>query len=495
MHHKAIPQLNKSSTYRREKSFKYPIFRDQDKTINPVTPIMKKLSLREESTNPTPNTKYENHYKEPCNTDPLNPPFLIKLKSSGSAKSLQSDFFKKLSSINDLSPCKTEIPLMSTTKIITGAVSNSFQSPGSNLISARKGCSFSRVVEKYENNCSSPFIDTNENPQLSARSGFNFRENSIEISAIAEESSLSEQNLPPEISPILKNDRESLLSENSQCPDIIRNVSTDSILINHVSSISLPLTSRNPDDSSEKEIMRNSLPLKFSDTSENILSLNFEEAYSIFKSLKLEYISDGIWIKSWKDKFCCVKKQDLDDEALELCEKLIIFAYAGFISGDLFHERLLASTYERISNYIENKDMWTDLGFSKCNPYESDLKHDVAALGLLQLLFFERYLSETFSEIFKYSLDNGMAFILIAFDISEISITVLRKKLLNNIISQTSKVVETIFFLYAGCLLYWFTLHKSQEKMPGEINWLVEKLALKHPSALVNLARERWTGV
>ncbi|OMJ95182.1 hypothetical protein SteCoe_1560 [Stentor coeruleus] len=495
MSFKAIPQLNKSSTYRRRKSFKYPIFRDQDKTISPAIPIVKRISLQEESTNHTPNTKHESPYKEPCNTDPLNPQYLIKLKPSSSVKSLQSDIYKKLSSINDLSPCKTEIPLMSTTKIIVNPVSISFQSPGSNLISSQKGCSFSRVVEKYEHNCSNPFIETNENPQLSARSGFNFRENSIEISAIAEENSLSEQNMPPEISLTLKNDRESLLSENSQCPNIIKNVSTDSILINHVSSISLPLTNRNQDDTSEKSIMRNSLPLKFSDNTENVLSLNFEEAYSIFKSLKLEYISDGLWIKSWKDKFCCIKKQELDEDALELCEKLIIFAYSGFISGDLFHERLLVSIYEKISNYTDNKDIWTDLGFSKCNPYESDLKHDVAALGLLQLLFFERYLSETFREVFKYSLDNGMAFILIAFDISEISITVLRKKLLNNIISQTSKVVETIFFLYAGCLLYWFTLHKSQEKMPGEINWLVEKLALKHPNALVNLARERWTGV
>jgi hypothetical protein len=99
---------------------------------------------------------------------------------------------------------------------------------------------------------------------------------------------------------------------------------------------------------------------------------------------------------------------------------------------------------------------------------------------------------EFVEEFLNYCLEQNMAFIMIAFDMSEISVVVLRKKLLNSIINQSSKSVETIFFLYAGCLFYWFSLHKKHGALPGEINYLVEKLALKNPVVLINLAKEKW---
>ncbi|OMJ67449.1 hypothetical protein SteCoe_35388 [Stentor coeruleus] len=397
--------------------------------------------------------------------------------------------------MNDFSPNKAEMPLISIQQLGSSPSNTNYNIPISQKGFLTKGNTFSRVVEKYENPHFKVFNDINSHPELSARSGGNFKENSIEISAIAEENSLSEQQFDYELSPILRKSPELSLSSISQCPDIIRNISIDGIFLEPVSAVSLPQTTRNREESQEKVVFRNSLPLKLTENSENIFFMSFEEAYSTFKTLKLEFFNEGIWIKSWKEKFCCIKAEDLDEASLEICEKLVIFAYEGFIPGNFFHERLLSSIFDRLSMYCSTKSTWTDLGFSKNNPYESDLKHDVASLGLLQLLFFERYLTESFSEIYNYCLENSMAFVLIAFDISEICITVLRKKLLNKILNQTPKAIETIFFMYAGCLVYWFNLYRSQEKMPGEINLLVEKLAVKHPDALINLARERWTGV
>jgi hypothetical protein len=495
MHNKGIRQFNRSATYKREKGFKYPIFKDEDKTITPVTPKTKIHSSHDESTNPTPYTKYKNLCKEFCSTDPINIPPLIPLKSSASTNSLKSCMLKKLTSSNDYSSYKGEVPLITIQQLSSSPTDTNYHTPLSQNGFLSKGNTFSRVVEKYENLQFKGFNNLTDHPELSARSGANFKENSIEISAIAEENSLSEQRFDYELSPILRKSPELSLSSTSQCPDIIRNISTDGILSEPVSAVSLPQTTRNHDEDQGKVIFRNSLPLKLTENSENIFFMTFEEAYFTFKTLKLEFYNEGIWVKSWKEKFCCIKTEDLDEASLEICEKLVIFAYEGFIPGNFFHERLLSSIFDRLSIHSSTKSTWTDLGFSKNNPYESDLKHDVASLGLLQLLFFERYLTESFSEIYNYCLENSMAFVLIAFDISEICITVLRKKLLNKVLNQTSKVVETVFFMYAGCLVYWFNLYRSQERMPGEINLLVEKLAVKHPAALINLARERWTSV
>ena len=145
-----------------------------------------------------------------------------------------------------------------------------------------------------------------------------------------------------------------------------------------------------------------------------------------------------------------------------------------------------------MQNYNKDKELLTDIGFSSPTPYDSDLKHDTAALGLLQILFIDRYLPNSLLEMIKYSLESNIAFILIAFDISEISITSLRRKTLNKLIGKTNKPLETVFFLYAGCLLYWFSIHKSHQQIPSVINALTEKMAYKQPGVLIDLAKENF---
>ncbi|OMJ87747.1 hypothetical protein SteCoe_10492 [Stentor coeruleus] len=495
MNNKAIRQFNRSSSYKREKSFKYPIFKDEDKTVVPMTSRTKIHSTYDESTSPTPNTKYKNQSKKLCGGDSINSPPLIQLKSSRSTNSQKSCVSKKLTSVNDYSPYKGEVPLITIQQLDLSLSNTNYHTPNSQNGFLTKGNTFSRVVEKYENPNFKDFNDISDHPELSARSNANFKDHSIKISEIAEENSISEQHFGYELSPILRKSPELSLSSMSQYHEINHNISTEGIFLEPSSAVSLPQTSKNRDENQEEVVFRSSLPLKLTENSENIFFMTFEEAYSTFKTLKFEFLTEGIWVKSWKEKFCCIKTEDLDEASLEICEKLVIFAYEGFIPGNFFHERLLSSVFDRLSIHSSKKNTWTDLGFSQNNPYESDLKHDVASLGLLQLLFFEKYLIESFNDIYNYCLENNMAFVLIAFDISEICVTVLRKKLLNKILNETTKVVETVFFMYAGCLMYWFNLYRSQEKMPGEINLLVEKLAIKHPAALINLAREKWTDV
>lgn len=340
------------------------------------------------------------------------------------------------------------------------------------------------MTEKYEFSPGLP-LDTSEAPIHSARSGLYLKDNSCEISAIVEENSASERPLgsQPSIIHVAKDEESKIESE----------LSLEIEPEDNFSSVSAPASL-----CSEKYEVNNlpqSSSLRARSQNINLLSLSFDEAYSMFKSINIEFFSHHLWIRDWKQVLCCRKSEKLTGENLELCEKLIVFTYLGFSQDDFFHSRLVVSLFDGLSAVSKNKENWTDLGFSCNNPYETDLRHDAASLGLLQLLFIERYMPELLEESLNYCLSNNMAFILIAFDMSEISITILRKKLLNKLIAQSSKSVEILFFLYAGCLSYWFTLHKSQDTLPGEINYLVEKLALKNPAALINLAKEKWESV
>ena len=469
-------RLSNISSYKREKSFKYPISRE-----SPTSPLLKKHSIRDESTNPTPlNAKSVNY--RPCPTDPNLILVPLPLYSSPSYQSIKAS--NNTNSNFESSPCKTEI--LSRNYQMPGlSLSNlSLHSPTSFNASPLKSSTFSKMTEKYDY---SPgiHIDTNEPPLHSVRSGLYQKDNSMEISAIVEENSGSERPQASQASivhSVKAADKYSILESES---------SSEYEHEGDISSVSAPVSSM-PDQYGLDQHPQFGMSLRAKSQSQNFLSLSFEEAYAMFKSLNIEYFSHNLWVSSWKEKICCRRIARVTGENLEICEKIIVFTYLGFNQEDFFHSRLIISLFEGLSAISKNKENWTDLGFSCNDPYEVDLKHDASTLGLFQLLFIDRFLPELLEESLNYCLSNNMAFITIAFDISEISITILRKKLLNSLIIKSSKPVEILFFLFAGCLSYWFTLHKGQDAYPGEINYLVEKLALSNPEVLINLAKEKW---
>ena len=102
-------RLSSISTYKREKSFKYPISHE-----TPISPLLKKSSLREDSTSPTPLTIKSANYRQ-CPTDPnLNLPPLP-LYSSHSNHSIKLSHKNLMNT--DLSPCRTEILSRSKSKL------------------------------------------------------------------------------------------------------------------------------------------------------------------------------------------------------------------------------------------------------------------------------------------------------------------------------------------------------------------------------------------
>lgn len=223
-----------------------------------------------------------------------------------------------------------------------------------------------------------------------------------------------------------------------------------------------------------------------------IYYMTFDEALSKFNSLPAVYIESNLWYKDCYYYLTCgfSHKTDLTIESQELCEKIIIFAYSGFIPSNIFHASLLISVQNALQHLKGYKGEWVEVGFSSNNPYENDLTHDMAAFGLILIMFLDKYIPISLGEMISYCLSKDIAFIPLAFDIAEICIIALRKRKLNALINSSQKCLEVLFFFYAGCLAYWFNNHKTNSIKHGEINEIVEKQALSDPKSLINLATQ-----
>lgn len=219
--------------------------------------------------------------------------------------------------------------------------------------------------------------------------------------------------------------------------------------------------------------------------------LNFNQALKMFYLSNEVYIEAHLWIKSFFDYVCCcfLSNDELAPENLEVCEKVIIFAYNGFDSSNIFHSSLLVSVYNSLQKLIGESAEWIEVGFSSNDPHEKDLNHNIAPMGLMFILFLNEYIPNTLETMIKYCKELGIAFVPIAFDIAEIAIITLRKKKLNQIIHLTQKCLETLCFFFAGCLAEWFSLYKDLHTNIKKINEIIESKAFKEPTSFINLAK------
>ncbi|OMJ67339.1 hypothetical protein SteCoe_35513 [Stentor coeruleus] len=224
----------------------------------------------------------------------------------------------------------------------------------------------------------------------------------------------------------------------------------------------------------------------------NVKSISFEEALVDFYKKNFAFTGKILWIKTWYSRILslCCKEEVLSDEVMEICEKFIVFSYMGFDGEDLFHKNLLETVYNLLSYHCEGKTLWSEIGFSSNDPLNDDLQHQCAASGLFLILFFDKYFPITLSEILEYTRKCEMAFVLLAFDLAEIVVTMLRKEHLNFMMINTGKCLEILFFLFAGCLICWCTQHLENPRLPSVLNLLLEKSINKNPHFLINLAKE-----
>jgi hypothetical protein len=229
--------------------------------------------------------------------------------------------------------------------------------------------------------------------------------------------------------------------------------------------------------------------LKISQTELNQVS--FDEALRRFNSMTESYTEVSLWIRSPSEYLCCclIRKSDLSEDFQNLCEKLIIFAYSGFDSSNIFHASLLASVFNSLQNLQDGKSTWVEVGFSSNNPYEKDLAHNIAPLGLLLLMFLAEYIPSTLKNMMIYCVSLHISFVSLAFDVAEIAILTLRKKKLNDLMDKTQKCLEIVFFFFAGCLAEWFSLHKENPGSIRKVHQKLESQAFSDPNGFINLAK------
>ena len=223
----------------------------------------------------------------------------------------------------------------------------------------------------------------------------------------------------------------------------------------------------------------------------DVCTMTFEEAIFEFINFNSSYTDKHIWIRPWHRFItsCCFPNKELSEKQMEICEKLIIFSYAGFIENELYHKKLLESVISILKGKRGNNGILSEIGFSSDDPLNSDMLHQTAAFGLLLLIFLDKFLPSTLTDILSYSLKNDIAFIPLSFDIGEILITALRMQKLNILLVESEKHLEIIFFLYAGLISYWFTLHKANPEDHILVNNKCERIISKNPFSIVSFAQ------
>lgn len=217
--------------------------------------------------------------------------------------------------------------------------------------------------------------------------------------------------------------------------------------------------------------------------------LDFNEALFRFNEFPVAYTEANLWILGVFERICCFRRSaNLNSEFQDLCEKIIIFAYTSFDSGNNFHASLLFTVYNKLKSF-SGEENWERSGFISNNPYDNELKNDVANFGLLLIIFLSEFLPNIAEHLLEYCKVMQLAFVSIVFDVAELSIFVLRMRRLNKIMMDCQKCLEILFFFAAGCLAQWFNLHKEGKKN-DKIVMLLENRAMNCPKGLINLARD-----
>lgn len=244
-----------------------------------------------------------------------------------------------------------------------------------------------------------------------------------------------------------------------------------------------------------KPIQLSQMRSKLTPSCTEIIYMDFDEALKRFYLSNEIYTEAHLWIKSFSDYFCCClgTKNELSSEVLELCEKVIVFAYCGFESKNIYHTSLVVSVFHSLQELTEEKANWVDVGFSSNNPYDKDLTHNVATIGLLFIMFLYDYIPDTLHRMLKYCTEINLAFVPLAFDVAEIVILSLRKKKLNILLNQTQKCLEILCFFFAGCLAEWFSLHQELPSNIKKINEKLETQAFDDPTSFIYLAKNLLT--
>ena len=185
--------------------------------------------------------------------------------------------------------------------------------------------------------------------------------------------------------------------------------------------------------------------------------LDFYQAFNYYSSLEFPKTKDR---RFWKLNFfqkicrCLIKEEEIDQQYLEACEKIVNFAYTPFNKSLIFHRNLLISAQYLI---IDSKTLPSDFEFF----FNTCLgKVNCKTQGILLVFLNTVFLSAFFPEVlkkFKETVPESEIFPVFC-KLSKMNIDFLRRKRMNILFTRSQKCLEVIFFVFAGLCINYLAL-------------------------------------
>lgn len=217
---------------------------------------------------------------------------------------------------------------------------------------------------------------------------------------------------------------------------------------------------------SPERLMRS--PTLRENLSESIKQINmyeifdFYQAFSSYSYLEFPITKDrSFWKTSFLQKICrCfMKEEEIDQQYLEACEKIVNFTYTPFNESLIFHRNLLISAQYLI---FDTKTLPNNLEifFNTCLG-----KVNCKSQGILLVLLNTLFLSTFFPEIlkkFKEAVPESEIFPIFC-KLSKMNIDLLRRKKMNTLFIRSKKCLEVIFFVFAGLCINYLALAQNKK--------------------------------
>lgn len=195
--------------------------------------------------------------------------------------------------------------------------------------------------------------------------------------------------------------------------------------------------------------------------------IDFFTVLSYYNQLQLSSHKHGsMWKTSCFEKIfkCFYTYTEIDEHNIEICEKLISFAYTQFSFNDNLHKSLLVSVYarmKRIDRMPEDpEDLFTEIIHSNRENFHLDTK--MPLLGLTNVLFLDSYFPELLEKLIGICEVCEVNALDVVFKVTKINVEFLRKRKFNGLINRGRRCLELIFFMFAGLTVYFYSIFQNE---------------------------------
>ncbi|OMJ74555.1 hypothetical protein SteCoe_26486 [Stentor coeruleus] len=217
--------------------------------------------------------------------------------------------------------------------------------------------------------------------------------------------------------------------------------------------------------------------------------IQFFEVLSYLKNIELSPCQQSsIWQISCLEKLfkCFYSRPQIDDNNIEICEKIIIFALTPLCFTDYLHKSLLVSV-NLLINQIGNppndlEDMFNNIVQSQNEQIWESKK--MPLLGLANILFLDSFFPEILNKLIGLCEVCDINILKIVFKLTRINVQLLRKRKLDDMIIRGKKCLELVFFMFAGMVVCFYSIFTSERDKKKVFRMILKKTKNNLPEIL-----------